>query len=260
MTTHGLSHHPLYGTWSNMMTRCYNRRYPQFRDWGGRGIRVCPRWHDVALFITDIEDSIGPRPPGMTLDRTDNDSDYGPGKVQWATRIQQRQNSRGFVDGMRGDSLYRVWWRLMRRGPDEVCPAWHDLGTFRADIMRLLGPKPAGLRFDRLDDALPYEAGNVAWITGTEQVGRARAVRLSRPYPVKHGAFGHPLYRTWSKLAQMNRDKLHEPWLDAGTFTREAESLLGPRLPGTVFRRIDPDGWFEPGNVCWGKPGRPPRK
>lgn len=260
MAKYGMSKHPLYGTWNNMMNRCYNWKLPQFKDWGGRGIKVVPRWHNVRLFIEDIEAMIGPRPPGMTLDRIDNDSDYAPGKVRWATRAEQIRNSRVFTDGLRTDSLYRVWWRLMRRCPDQVCPDWHDLAAFRFDVIRLIGPRPDGLRFDRINDAVPYGPGNIIWITGTEQVRRAQAAKLAEPYPVKHGLWQHPLYATWNRITSEYPEKVHESWLDTVTFIRDVEQLIGPRPDGAVFRRIDPDGTFAPGNVHWGPRGRPPRK
>ena len=86
-----------------MMARCYREDDPHYPWWGGRGIKVCDRWHDVLTFIKDIEASIGPRPEGRypltgmhryTLDRIDNDGDYEPGNVRWATASQQQANTR----------------------------------------------------------------------------------------------------------------------------------------------------------------------
>jgi hypothetical protein len=92
--THGLSRHPLFDTWKGMVARCEDPTHRSYRSYGGRGITVCAAWHDPAAFIADIERDLGPRPPGMTLDRIDNDGPYGPGKVRWATRSQQQTNKR----------------------------------------------------------------------------------------------------------------------------------------------------------------------
>lgn len=92
--THGLRSHPLYRTWSNMKERCENPANKGYFWYGQRGIAICERWHDVRLFIGDIEREIGPRPPGLTLDRRNNNGNYEPGNVRWATRSQQVRNSR----------------------------------------------------------------------------------------------------------------------------------------------------------------------
>lgn len=92
--THGMKKHPLYTTWRNMLIRCENTQHDRYPDWGGRGIKVCERWHDVHLFVEDIERDLGPRPDGMSIDRIDNDGNYEPGNVRWATPSQQARNQR----------------------------------------------------------------------------------------------------------------------------------------------------------------------
>lgn len=275
--THGLTRTtPLYGTWGNMMTRCYNPNFRQFKDYGGRGIAVCERWHNPQLFIEDIERLIGSRPPGLTLDRyPNNNGNYEPGNVRWATPAEQVRNSRSYKGGQakrnpgsqrvvsqaRNGSLYQTWWRLMRQRPAEVCAPWHDWIGFSGDVSKLIGPRPEGHRFHRIDNGCLYEPGNVAWVTGREQIQRAKSARwgVSRPEP-KHGACRHPLYDTWQRIARLYPGELHEPWHDVRQFVAGVEVLLGSRPAGTVFRKIDPAGRYEPGNVCWGKPGRPRRK
>lgn len=85
-----------------MLSRCENPDDQDYHSYGGRGIKVCERWHDLDVYITDIETELGPRPDGThpngyplySIDRTDNDGDYGPGKVRWATATEQIYNSR----------------------------------------------------------------------------------------------------------------------------------------------------------------------
>lgn len=92
--THGMKNHPLYRLWANIRRRCYDESSRDYRWYGARGIILCERWHDVRLFIEDIEAEIGPRPPGLSLDRRDNDGNYEPGNVRWVTQLVQVRNSR----------------------------------------------------------------------------------------------------------------------------------------------------------------------
>lgn len=91
-TTHGMWRHLLYKTYFAMMNRCYNRNYPKYKDYGGRGITVYEPWRDIITFIADITQLLGERPDGYSLDRIDNKLNYTPGNVRWADDNTQNRN------------------------------------------------------------------------------------------------------------------------------------------------------------------------
>lgn len=81
---------PTYRCWQAMFYRCYNRKCPVWKRYGGNGVRVCNRWRLFDNFLADM----GQRPDGMTLDRfPDNRGNYRPTNCRWAT-IQQQQNNK----------------------------------------------------------------------------------------------------------------------------------------------------------------------
>jgi hypothetical protein len=91
-TIHGLARHPLYGTHTGMIRRCYIPTANGYKNYGGRGIRVFGGWHSAPEALLPMDAILGPRPPRATLDRIDNNGHYEPGNIQWATPEQQGLN------------------------------------------------------------------------------------------------------------------------------------------------------------------------
>jgi len=93
---HGLKGTPLYIKWKSIKGRLFNPNNSRYEYYGGRGITMYPLWiHNAKRFCDYIESLPNYNRPGFTsIDRIDNDGNYEPGNLRWATKVIQRNNQR----------------------------------------------------------------------------------------------------------------------------------------------------------------------
>jgi hypothetical protein len=96
-----------YKSWYGAIYRCTRKDWKQFKDYGGRGIKVCERWMDFENFYADM----GEPAAGLSLDRIDNNGDYSPQNCRWATKKAQQNNMRNnvFVTAFGRTQPLRAW-------------------------------------------------------------------------------------------------------------------------------------------------------
>ena len=80
-----------YGVWNGMLQRCGNKKNSRYKDWGGRGIKVCDRWKRFDEFWEDMKEGYK---EGLTLDRIDNNGFYCKENCKWSTQKEQMNNKR----------------------------------------------------------------------------------------------------------------------------------------------------------------------
>lgn len=90
LRTHGKSGTKEHKIWKGMISRCAITTATGYKNYGGRGVKVCERWHDFSAFFTDM----GECGQGMSIDRIDVNGNYEPGNCCWSTKKDQARNTR----------------------------------------------------------------------------------------------------------------------------------------------------------------------
>jgi len=91
MKTHQMSKTRFYKIWKGIICRCNNKNHVRFKDYGGRGIKVCERWQEFENFRDDM---LSKYKNNLSIDRIDNNGNYELKNCRWATVKQQNKNKR----------------------------------------------------------------------------------------------------------------------------------------------------------------------
>lgn len=91
ITKHGMYGSKVYLVWMNLIQRCTNPNNTTYKDYGGRGIKVCNEWLKFKNFYKDMGE---PKIKNMTLERINNDLGYNKNNCKWDTRKVQSRNKR----------------------------------------------------------------------------------------------------------------------------------------------------------------------
>lgn len=89
-----------------MISRCHSPTNTNYLNYGGRGIEVCPQWFSFLAYLKDV----GERPTGKSLDRINNNGDYEPGNVRWASGTQQAYNKRQGSSNILPVPIHEIVW------------------------------------------------------------------------------------------------------------------------------------------------------
>ena len=119
MRIHGMYKAKEHYIWRSMLQRCSNKSRRDYARYGGRGIRVCPRWMSFKNFFADM----GPRPsPKHSLERKNNALGYSPSNCCWATASQQAANTiRNINVTINGVTMCVGWWaKIVRLKPATI--------------------------------------------------------------------------------------------------------------------------------------------
>lgn len=230
-TRHGLYKSPHYARWRGMMARCYDQSHSSYERYGGRGIKVCDRWHDLETFVAELPDGYT---KGAQLDRIDNDGDYEPGNVQW---LHRKANS-----GKRRDS--------------------HDLVTYDGRTQSVARwAEETGIDQATLTNRIFHAGWPVAEALGTPpgettrmltHEGRTQSITAwANEKGIPRGTLGHRIKQGWPVDQALNAPKNAEVFqragakrypFDGGEYTiREISQIT--RIADTLLRKRLKRGW-----------------
>ncbi|MGK7378344.1 hypothetical protein ACSFXN_10955 [Planococcus sp. 1R117A] len=108
-TTHGMSKTLLYGRWVGMKARCLNPKSTNYKDYGGRGIKICEAWLKFEGFMEwSLANGYNDE---LSIDRINGEGNYEPENCRWTTKEVQSNNRRtSTILSYKGENLPIKLW------------------------------------------------------------------------------------------------------------------------------------------------------
>lgn len=108
-TTHGLSKSKIFKLWKSIRNRCYNKNSPKYRNYGGRGIKVCYEWNSNFIKFNEWCLEHGWR-DGLQIDRIDNNGDYEPSNCHFITNVENQAIGKKSIPNTNKSGYMGIHW------------------------------------------------------------------------------------------------------------------------------------------------------
>lgn len=136
---HGMKKNPLYRVWCAMKERCNNPHNKSYKNYGGKGIKVCEEWAESFLTFYEWSMKNGYK-KGLTIDRINYGKGYSPNNCRWATVAQQNRN-------------YSRNHNITYNGQTHCIQEWSEITGIKAATIqfRIKSGKPLNEVFSKID-------------------------------------------------------------------------------------------------------------
>jgi len=137
---HGLYKTKLYRVWASMVARCEDANQAGYRNYGGRGIGVCPEWREFLGFYAW---AISGYRDGLSIDRIDVNGNYTPENCRWATSFVQAINKRKSQDhGIHLNKKTNKWIAAIKTMDGRKC-----LGSYESKEAAMAARRGAEIKY-----------------------------------------------------------------------------------------------------------------